>query len=84
MPLVRASGVGVSGNQSQSQNPHISQKPRDVGHPRVPLSAGEFVDSYNATMTAKTGNLDVDRAAAGLRIHRHGELVRWVSVGMVK
>ena len=48
-----------------------------------PLTAGEFVSSYNATMTAKTGNADLDRAAAGLRIHAHGKLVRWASAGLL-
>ena len=51
---------------------------------QAPLSAVEFVNSYNATMTAKTGNADVDRATAGLRIHAHGKLARWASVGMMK
>jgi hypothetical protein len=55
-----------------------------VGHPRVPLTASEFVGSYNATMTAKTGNVDLDRATAGLEIHRHGKFARWASVGMLK
>jgi len=36
-----------------------------------PLTAKEFVESYNATMTAKTGNAALDRATAGLKIHRH-------------
>jgi hypothetical protein len=44
---------------------------------KVPLSAGEFVDSYNATLTAKTGNAVVDRTAAGLRIRLHGGVHRW-------
>jgi hypothetical protein len=49
-----------------------------------PLSASEFVVSYNATMTAKTGNADLDHAAAGLRIHLHGKLARWASAGLLK
>ena len=40
---------------------------------RLPLSASEFVASYNATLTAKTGNADLDRATAGLQIHRAWE-----------
>ena len=63
----------------------------DMGHPagavqqgRVPLSASEFVASYNATLTAKTGNADVDRVAAGLRIHAHGAVARVVSGGVLK
>jgi hypothetical protein len=49
-----------------------------------PLTASEFVSSYNATMTAKTGNRDLDHATAGLNIHLHQKLVRWASVGLLK
>lgn len=48
------------------------------------LSANQFAGSYNATMTAKTGNADVDRATAGLRIHVHGRIERWASGGLLK
>jgi hypothetical protein len=51
---------------------------------RPPLRASEFVASYNATMTAKTGNADLDHATAGLRIHLHEKLARWASVGLLK
>lgn len=49
-----------------------------------PLTASEFVASYNATMTAKTGNADLDHAAAGMGIHLHGKLARWASAGLLK
>jgi len=49
-----------------------------------PLTANEFVASYNATMTAKTGNAELDHAAAGLRIHLHGKFARWASAGILK
>lgn len=49
-----------------------------------PLSASEFVHSYNATLTAKTGDSELDRAATGLQIHLHGKLARWVSAGLLK
>lgn len=49
-----------------------------------PLTASEFVTSYNATMTAKTGNAALDHAAAGLRIHDHGKLARWATAGRLK
>jgi hypothetical protein len=49
-----------------------------------PLTASEFVSSYNATMTAKTGNRDLDHATAGLNIHLHQKLARWASVGLLK
>lgn len=50
----------------------------------VPLSANEFVKSYNATMTAKTGNAALDKAAAGLQIHLHGKVARVASAGVLK
>jgi hypothetical protein len=49
-----------------------------------PLTASEFVASYNATMTAKTGNAELDHVAAGLRIHSHEKFARWASVGLLK
>jgi hypothetical protein len=51
---------------------------------QLPLSANEFVSSYNATMTAKTGHTGLDHATAGLRIHLHGEFARWASAGVLK
>jgi hypothetical protein len=49
-----------------------------------PLSASEFVTSYNATMSAKSGNSELDHATAGLRIHVHGKFSRWASAGLLK
>lgn len=49
-----------------------------------PLTAREFVASYNATLTAKTGNAALDRATAGLKIHVHGKAERWASAGVLK
>jgi uncharacterized membrane protein YccC len=51
---------------------------------KPPLTANQFVASYNATMTAKTGNAELDHAAAGLRIHLHGRPARWASAGLLK
>lgn len=51
---------------------------------KLPLTASEFVKSYNATMTAKTGNAALDRAAAGLQIHLHGKVERVVTAGVLK
>jgi len=51
---------------------------------KAPLTANEFVGSYNSTMTAKTGNAEVDRATSGLRIHAHGRLERWATAGVLK
>ena len=49
-----------------------------------PLTANEFVSSYNASMTAKTGNAQLDHATAGLRIHLHEKFARWASAGLLK
>jgi hypothetical protein len=49
-----------------------------------PLTASEFVNSYNATITAKTGNAELDHASAGLRIYVHGKFARWASAGLLK
>ncbi len=49
-----------------------------------PVTASEFVARYNTTMTAPTGNAALDHAAAGLRIHVHGKVVRWASAGLLK
>ena len=49
-----------------------------------PLTAREFVASYNATLTAKTGNAALDEATAGLKIHVHGKAERWASAGVLK
>jgi hypothetical protein len=51
---------------------------------KAPLSASQFVESYNATMTAKTGNADLDKATAGLKIHRHGKFARFATLGVLK
>jgi hypothetical protein len=51
---------------------------------RLPLTASEFVKSYNATLTAKTGNAALDRATAGLQIHLHGRVERVLSAGALK
>lgn len=50
----------------------------------APLTAEQFVSSYNATMTAKTGNAELDRATSALKIHSHGKLERWASAGLLK
>jgi hypothetical protein len=49
-----------------------------------PLTANEFVSSYNAIMTAKTGEAELDRATAGMKIHLHGKFARWASAGLLK
>jgi len=61
-----------------------AQTAREMGHPRVPLSASEFVSSYNSALTAKSGNVAVDRVASALKIHLHSATARWASAGMLK
>jgi hypothetical protein len=74
LPLVKGQG---------SMTPLLAKNARN-GAPRAPLSAREFVESYNATMTAKTGNAALDRTTAGLKIHQHGKLARWATGGVLK
>jgi len=57
--------------------PHASR-------PKAPLSAGEFVKSFNSTLTAKTGNVELDRIAGGLQIHLHGKVERVATAGVLK
>jgi hypothetical protein len=61
----------------------ISQAARQV-QKQPPLTASEFVVSYNATLTARTGDVELDHATAGLRIHLHGKAARWASAGFLK
>ncbi|HTS37813.1 MAG TPA: hypothetical protein VMH04_19215 [Candidatus Solibacter sp.] len=51
---------------------------------KAPLSGNAFVASFNSTLTAKTGNAELDRATAGFRIHLHGKGERWGSAGLLK
>ncbi|HEY3974320.1 MAG TPA: hypothetical protein VGM18_15045 [Candidatus Sulfotelmatobacter sp.] len=67
----------VSANASPAMMAKAVQK-------NAPLSAAEFVKSYNATLTAKTGNAELDRATAGFQIHLHGKVARWGTAGLLK
>jgi hypothetical protein len=73
LPLVTASASPAMRAEAAQQ---AKQQP--------PLTASEFVVSYNATLTAKTGNAALDRATAGLQIHNHGKVARWVTAGVLK
>ena len=55
-----------------------------AGQGRAPLSANEFVASYNSTLTARTGNAGLDRMTAGLQIHLHGKVERIASAGALE
>ncbi len=78
--LSTSSGQAVS----QTKRTASTSSGQAMGHPKAPLTASEFVASYNATMTAKTGNADLDRATAGLQIHVHGKVARWATAGLLK
>jgi hypothetical protein len=73
VPLVSA---GASPSMTAAAAKLVKKQP--------PLTANEFVASYNATMTAKTGNAELDHATAGMRIHLHGKVARWASAGFLK
>ena len=72
--------VPMAKNQLSAASGQLSVK----SSPKPPLSTNEFVASYNATMTAKTGNADLDRTTSGLKIHAHGKVERLVTVGWLK
>jgi hypothetical protein len=61
-----------------------AKKAATMGRPRLPLTASEFISSFNATLTAKTGNAGLDRTTAGLQIHMHGKMARWATAGVLK
>jgi hypothetical protein len=69
---------------SSNASPAAMAKAAVVAKKKPPLTANEFVASYNATLTAKTGNAALDRATAGLQIHAHGKLARWATAGLLK
>ena len=80
VPLVQGQGPAAALRAAGSRG---RLSPHSVSF-KAPLSANEFVKSYNATMTAKTGNAALDKAAAGLQIHLHGKVERVVSAGVLK
>lgn len=51
---------------------------------KAPLTAKEFIGSYNKTMAAKTGEAELDRTTSGLKIHLHGKFARWATAGWLK
>jgi len=87
VPLVQGSAVRGQGSVASGQVAVAGAQAlglKSTGSVRAPLSAREFVKSYNATLTAKTGNAGLDRVTAGLQIHLHGKVARVVSAGVVK
>jgi hypothetical protein len=87
VPALQEQGAGSSGQGSVAARLSKTSKTaagNAGGKGKVPLSAREFVKSYNATLTAKTGNADLDQATSGLQIHEHGAAARWASAGLLK
>lgn len=83
VPAVQGTGLQISAKAKIS--PRGTQGYTGGSHnPSVPLSAREFVKSYNSTLTAKTGNGELDRAADGLQIHLHRAAARWASGGLLQ
>ena len=83
--------VPIVENGQLARFPTVAEKSAaSMGHPvgtgraRVPLSAGEFVRSFNSTLTAKTGNAELDRATSLLQIHLHSSVERIASAGVLK
>jgi hypothetical protein len=75
VPLVQGSGSGGQG---------LAMARMTAVRPTAPLSANEFVKSYNSTLSARTGSPDLDRVTTGLKIHLHGKTERWVSGGVLR
>jgi hypothetical protein len=73
LPLLQASG-----------NPPPARLATALASRRAPLGAKAFVASYNATMSAKTGKAELDRASGGLQIHQHARVTRVASAGLLK
>ncbi len=86
VPLVSGKGEAPtpSARATRSGQALAAKSAARMGHPQLPLTASEFVASYNATLTAKTGNAELDRATAGLEIHEHGKAARWGTAGVLK
>ena len=49
-----------------------------------PASLKNFVVSYNAVLTAKTGNPAVDMLTASLKLHQHSKALRTVTFGRLE
>jgi hypothetical protein len=72
------------GAKAAGLRPADSRLSPHASRPKAPLSAGEFVKSFNSTLTAKTGDAELDRIAGGLQIHLHGKVERVATAGMLK
>jgi hypothetical protein len=76
VPIVKSDAALRAADSRGRLSPHSSAK--------APLSANEFVKAYNSTLTARTGDAELDRLTAGLQIHLHAKVQRVVTGGVLK
>lgn len=75
--------VGLIGSALRIAEGFIIVTPAATAVQPLKLTPGSFVDSWNAMLTAKTGNAQVDAFTAhNGHLHLHGKFVRVVSLGM--
>src|SRR5258708_3962347 len=69
-------------------NPASSTKMMAVAAARAktqpPLNAGQLLARYNGTLSAKTGNAELDRVTSKMQIHAHGKVARVATAGLLK
>jgi hypothetical protein len=64
--------------------PSCQASPSPAFKSNPPLSLKNFVASYNATLTAKTGNSAVDALTANLKLHQHSRVLRALTFGRLQ
>jgi hypothetical protein len=69
---------------SSSASPQMTVEAAKQSKKQPPLTASQFAASYNATLTAKTGQTRLDAVTAGLQVHAHPKAERWASAGFLK
>jgi hypothetical protein len=69
---------------SSSTSPRMMFAAATQSRTRPPLTANQFAASYNSTMTAKTGQAQLDTVTSGLQVHAHPKAERWASAGFLK
>lgn len=69
---------------NSSASPQMMSAAAKQARKQPPLTANQFAASYNATMTAKTGQAKLDAVTVGLQIHAHPKAERWASAGFLK
>ena len=82
-----AAVVPIVRGESSPSSTLAAKSAAKMGHPvsaKAPLSASEFVRAYNSTLSARTGDAELDRVTAGLRIHLHSKMERMVSGGVLE